>query len=686
VGGTILAALSHLNPIGSAQAAEAPPTAAPPSAPPAAPAAPAAAPAAPPAAALPTGQTGIGAALNPPGQAAKPATPASPAQATGTPSEQAPAPVPVKGAQGAVAPNQQGPSQQSQSTQPPTGLPVNPTPWRTLQHDFPQAAQKVKDLVSTWGAGVVFPDQVAAHWQREGGLNWNVPRGHDGEYGPMQVMPDTWNLVAQKAREAGKILDPNNPEDGMIAGILYLRHLAVDRGLGANSVSTNYAYMAGPGGARNANFDFGAESRSHADKVKSLLNMYPGIKLDGTNFTPGSGGVDEHGYMRTLLAQNTPDGVLTTMATMGPQGLGMTDRWRHLQGMMEGAAIASGHYDMLPHIADFVAQTAHQGAVSNLAAGYSAMQSGNMQGAAQALAKAHAFFPDGSYARFGVDKQNRLFAEQFDERTGQALGKPFMVTQPMIAQQMIALQNPRTFLETLQKYQKTNAEIGLANAHAQYYQQLPDIKADQLAARQQLQDERLSAAAREHELQRQHQDELAGAKNEANRADSDKVRADINKDYGPDHPDYPQPPKPGATPAEQQAYRDARNGFSQRAEVDTHLRLSPNIGGAGMSGPAGRDMADRVVRGEVILRSIQTKEGWRGYGLFDKDDAKGEHPHGFVDDTHGAAILRGLGRAAQPIDPRKQAAISPVGAGAGSQLAMSQGYNQNLAGIPTQAA
>ena len=450
----------------------------------------------------------------------KPTTPpaATKASSETPPQQQAPAPVPVKsgeaggkagGDTGKVVPDQKGDAQQSESTNTSYAPPVNPSPWRYLQANDPQKAQLIKDAVEKYGGGSVTYEQVAAHWANESNFGYTSVTSKNGAIGPMQILEST-----HKAMDPRGDFDINTVQGGLAVAVTYLKHLAVDEHLGANSVMTNFAYMRGPGAARAAQADFDGTMRSMPVAFQGLAKFYPDMQLGKDQFPGNGGGQSYRDNYRQILQQTEPDGVLHMLATTGPTGMGMTDRWKMLEGSLVAAAIAHGNFEAVQHVSDWVAQMSHQGALSNLALASTMMQQGNMEGAAGALAKAHAFFPDGTYGRFGVDAKGRLFGEQFSESTGQSMGPAFQISNEHVMQQMLQLQNPRNYIQALQAYQKTNAQIDLDRAHAQHYRDEPELRQAAIDARRDAQTEREAAAAQRQRDKQQHDFDLAGAKEE----------------------------------------------------------------------------------------------------------------------------------------------------------------------------
>ena len=469
----------------------------------------------------------------------KPATPATPEKASPKqpPQQQSSAPVPVKSGEtgGKVVPDQKGDTQQSEPTNTSYAPPVNPHPYAWLKANDPEKAALVDEAVRLHGDGgtSVTADQLAAHWANESHFGYTSITSKDGAIGPLQILAAT----ARQMDPHGQF-DTTTVKGGLAVATLYLKHLAVDEHLGVNSVATNFAYMRGPVAAREAQADLQTAMQKYPVAFKGLQSFYPDMKLTSDQF-PGSGnGSSYRDNWQQIAQQDTPDGVLHMIATTGPTGLGMTDRWMQVEGAMVAAAIAHGNYDAVQHVTDWVAQMSHAGALSNLALASSMMQSGNMEGAAGALAKAHAFFPDGTYAQFGTDAKGRLVGRQFSEKDGTPMGNAFLINNEQIMQQMLQLQNPRTYIQALQTYQKNNAEIEQTKAHAALYRAMPGLKEEAIqatrerdSARTDAQQARLDAQTQARRDKEQHDFDLQQQKQEGRVGNEDKVDTAVNTDY-----------------------------------------------------------------------------------------------------------------------------------------------------------
>jgi hypothetical protein len=648
--------------------------------------------------------SGYASIVNPPkgidavtGQA-KPATPAASDQvhADTPPSQQASAPVPVQGSGsvgggkgGDVAPGQQGDSQQSQPTNTAYAPPVNPSPWAWLQKNDPEGAQWVRDAVKAEGGGSVSEEQLAAHWYNESHFGRTSNNSYAGAMGPMQFMPPTYRDMDPHGQ-----YDVHSAPDALKLGARYLKHLAVDEHFGAGSFLTNYAYWRGPTAARALQADFDGTLRNQPKEVADdIARFYPGMKLS-KDLAPGDGGGQSYrDNYRDVAQAQTPDEIMNIVATTGPTGMGMTDRWKQLEGAMVAAAIAHGNYDAVGHVTDWIAQVSHQGALSNLASAYTMLQQGNTQGAAGALARAHAFFPDGSYGRFGVSANGTLLAQQYDEKTGLAMGKPFMINKDHIATQMMSLQNPRTFLDTVQKYEKTNSEIALANAHAHYYNEMPDMKQATLDAKAAQQREHDAAVSQRQADAAAYKAEVARVKDEKNAAEEDKASTATNSDFQPRMNEARTNIEAARASGDNEALAKSEAEYArlgQASQISRELRIPQPHGGYGMAGGAADVLADDVSRGRTNMFPLTAPDGSKHVGIYNKNvtqadvDANKAQPRAIVSEQRGTRIQYLTGAVPLPRGDT-QPAKTTVGAGLSDPRAAGQ-FTTNLAGIQSTRA
>ena len=620
-----------------------------------------------------------------------PATPPRTETAAVAPAQAGAVPVAPTGgtgtASGKVAPGQTTPSVQSQSAAPTVAPTVSPAAWQEVNKKNPALAGMIQSSVDRLGRhGVVSVEDVAATMKRESNFNPDSPSDKYGSLGVMQVQPDTAAyLINIGALPKGT--DIHTVQGNIDAGVAYMAHLAIDENLGSHTLQTNIAYMRGPGGAHEAALNMNEFLARNPLVARDIPKMYePGTKLwDQSQFTAGKGtpyttkGLVEAG-------QQGPSGILPYLASNGPAGLGMSDKWRIAQSALERDAILNGRSDMLPHIQEYVAQQSHMGALSNMAAADNALAMGNGDLAAKYASQAHAFMPDGAWARFGTDASGKqLWAQLYRDNANVALGKPFQITSDALRQQMVTLGNPTNYVQAIQKYQLENANIEQVKAHAQYYHDMPEVKqevadtrqaaetqraADRNAANQQLEAEREANREQLEGVKTQHKVELGEAqKGSSNAADERSVNSEINKDYADGTIQKGEMPET----------------LGRQSQVDTILRRNDASGGAGMSGPFARETARDIINGKGAKLDRRTDANGNT-----KDAVLGPDGsvRGYLSTDMGDRI-RGLAGSQKPgadkgaPGPGKQT-MGGIGAGMNSPMVAMQGMNMNLSGMPMQ--
>ena len=666
VGGRVLRFIGQsLIPSAEASGAGGMPHPAPASPAPAAPAAPApAAPAAPAPAAQPA------TALTPAKIDTPPTTKEPPKSAT--PPETKPGPVPVKGEPGTV---------RTESTPPALAPQVDPSYGERLRQANPELAAKVGALVAKIG-GADYNGVAAELWMES---KFGTDTNNNGTRNIMQV---TGQAQADAEKAIGHKLDMNNPDDSLLAGIVYHKILADDYKLGSGTMQNYLAYRGGPAtvAAISAKGLEGAikddpRIAGYMGRVQQLYGYDKNVNpLDKSYYTGGTLGPNStHLDVPTLI--NTahtqgPDGALNYIAQTGGTGLGMTEHWRNAQSALERYAIWSGHPENIPHAAEWIAQLSQQGTVSNLIAADQAFLRGDMTGAAQSLARSHAFFPDGSYADIGVDKSNKLWVTTYSEATGNQLSQQFQLTHDMIAQQIIALQNPTTYIQVQQKYRAENAKIDLDKAHTKYYGDMPAERLQQAQIAAQVHEDAIEQRRQANENTVQQRREA-----EADRigATTRPIDAEITKWYNDNQPPTDESGKTTMTPER----------FGAMAEVQRALMYPQAAGGAEMAAKSANNMAENLITGKWRMApATANKDRPNAPPAVGLVDAQG-NPHGYLSlETVGRMLaVPGLKEMLMPTPaaagiggaPKKQA--SAIGAGAGSASALQGGYNQNLAGI-----
>lgn len=332
--------------------------------------------------------------------------------------------------------------------------PIDPRPWAWVQKNNPQIHEWIENASNTTG---VSPERIAAHMYEESRFNPKIGRGGDGEIGPMQMLPSTAAGYTANGR-----LDPFQPQDNVLMGALYMRDL--DNKYGKDSFTSVARYNGS-----------GPKAVAYARRVMPTAPESAELQLHNKE-----GSMDPAGLVRAGV-QGGPDGFFRYAVSTAPSGLPMSDVWRQAEASLVGAMIAKGDMAGAQHARDFVLQMSHQGTNMNLMAAHQALQAGNGKAAADLLAKAHAFFPDGTIGRFRTDGKN-VWAETTDENNpGTKVGPSFQVTPDKIAGMLNQTTDPQQYLKTLTEMQKAASQARLAEQHGDYYAGAAQRSADKNA-------------------------------------------------------------------------------------------------------------------------------------------------------------------------------------------------------------
>ena len=423
-----------------------------------------------------------------PSASSAPTAPAAPAPVTtvapaskpvaAPPSGQAQAPaaagatVSLPAPRSAVAPDQQGPSTQSEATPTVVKPPFDPRPYAAVVQQNPRLAEMIDDVAKTYG---ITPARLALHGYLESDLNEHEKPGTSGEIGMMQIMPST----AKQLDPTGR-LDPATTRGGLELAAIKIRQ--DDARNGRDMPASIGAYQGGQG---SVDAIAHGQGQYHPGTVAYMVKAFPGQHLSATNLLPGID-VDPKALVQAGV-QGGPDGFLHFIAQQGSPGQPMTDKWRAAENALSYAALARGDIEGASHARDYVLQMSQQGTSTSLINAYKALDAGDGQGAAQQLARAHAFFPDGSMGRFGVDGKGNVYGQSISENDpSHALGDPFQVTKETLQGMLVQTQDPNKFRQMVTQQRKENADIALTLDHGIYYGGLN-------VTRQQMSNDRLQA-------------------------------------------------------------------------------------------------------------------------------------------------------------------------------------------------
>ena len=365
--------------------------------------------------------------------------------------------------------------------------------------------------------------------------------------------------------------------------------------------------------------------------------------------------------------------------------MSMSNLWKQAEISGVYAALMKGDYQGAQAARDFVFQMSHAGATSNLMAADQALVSGDGQSAAQYLAKAHAFFPDGTYGQFGVDKSGQVWGQRFDETTGKPLDQPFQITHQALATQLIETRDPNKYRELVNKEQQNAADLRLKAAHADYYQEMPTAR-EQAAitrANTQVQLEGQREIARS-QIAAQHDDTVRRGQ-DLKAADDRALQRQVDTE---NHNLY--------TPGSDNTYRapgvDASNA-GQQGEIYNALRLSDQGGGSRISSSLAQNLAQIIATGGM-------KSQFGADGTVALSDPKSGQIRAYISPNQ-VSRLTGLGlfkppgaaapgQAQPPAQPPAQPSAgaggqrAAIGGGAGSYQVAASGGGTNLANQPYQ--
>lgn len=582
-------------------------------------------------------------------QQALPVQPPPPTGADDSPNPQ-PQGLPTQSARPAASasapPQNVQPVAQSEPTPAQSGRPfVDPRPYAWLAENKPDLRAVVDNAADEAG---VSPARIAAHMYFENHFRMaDAPTSSAGAVGPMQVLPSTAKVIDPTGK-----LDVNNPVDNIRLGAQYIR-MGDDR-FGKDTPSSVAMYHGGPGSAIDiANHPDMADA-NHPKTMDYVRNVMGGSNVDPKGFTG-----DTHITPRGLVlagSQGGPDGFLRYISQASPQGMPLTDAWQHAEGSLTRAFLERGDIAGAQHARDYVLQMSHAGSNQNLMAAYQSLNTGDSAGAAQYLAKAHAFFPDGSMGQFGVDASGKVWGQRMDEQNPtKPLGTPFQVTPNSVAGMLNQTADPKQFLATLLEQQKVTSATRHQDAMGDYYSGLLHSR-EQIA--QGNQDTRVQTAniradattqAAEIRASRQGTGPAAALSKEA-----DKETTNL---YGSDA----DPTTPIATRATMsEIHHDVRmNGGSPVLAEQAARGLATNQLGVQRQSDGSFAVVDPKKPGAPIATLSS--------GLVQRlAGAKGVTPQA------GPALGRPGGQTATP--------STPVGAGAGTPYAAGSGVSQNLTG------
>ncbi len=347
-------------------------------------------------------------------------------------------------------------------------------PYAALMAQAPAYAKMVDQAADKYG---VTPARLALHWNNESSLNTAAPDSATGAQGPLQIQPATARYLDPTGAR-----DPTKLPDALDLAAQNI-HLA-DTRYGRDTPLSVAAYQGGNG---SADAIAAGEGAHHPNTVAYMAKSFPGQTLGPDQLQPGHA-MSPAGIVQAAQ-QGGPDGVLNFIARSGPAAAPLSDKWRQAESALMTAAAAKGDIAGMTHARDFVFQQLHQGNATSLINAYQALQAGDGVSAAQQLARANAFFPDGATSRFGTDNQGNVWMQRVDEHDPtKPLGPPAQVTAERLQTMLLQTQDPNEFARTLAEQQRQVAQIRLEQQHGAYYSQLAGVReymADRQAQTQQ---------------------------------------------------------------------------------------------------------------------------------------------------------------------------------------------------------
>lgn len=444
----------------------------------------------------------------------------------------------------------------------------------------------------------VSTERLIQHARMESKLNLNTPDGKAGEVGPFQILPSTQKDL-QDRYLGGRQIDARTWEGGALLAALKIREC--DGLRGADSYASVACYNGG-----------GDQAKAYAAKFFSDDKSSDYSKL---NF----GDLDKPNHGSTMTAngairagQAGSDQFQKYIVDTSPRGMSMSDGWQHVQSLLTQYFILKGDMDGAEKAQDFVMRQAFMGSNIHLMGAAASLERGDGVTAAQQLAKAHAFFPDGTAGRFMTDGKN-VFGVRLDETTGKPLGQPFKITAQDARAQLQVTGNPMTFTKFLSEQQKTASEIRLHNAQAGYQEVRPAIELEKEAGRRdraaatidQAERNQLYANMRKQAELDAKYSELKGAKDAETAKQVDQW---ANSD--PMQSGWPIPPDI-KTPEEQQAYMARRDALARGLKT-----TAPNMS---IADSQVKLIADGIIKGTYgIMPTMNPKDpSQNGYIVVD---------------------------------------------------------------------
>lgn len=365
-----------------------------------------------------------------------------------------------------ITPGQQGPTLASEPT--PVGVHLSPKPYLALQQSKdPDAATHLATINQVADKYGVSPWRIALTWHQESAMHDAAPTNPEsGARGSLQITP-----VAQKEVDPQGKLDPEDLRDAFELSARIIKKN--DDIFGKDTVTSQGAYFSGADNMRkliaNPNLADGAP------KTMKYMRDAQGGAVD-LRAVPAPSNIDPVAFQQEAT-KGGPDAALTYLVSAGGRGQPMSELWRNAEVQLMSHAAQHGDYAGMQHARDFVFQMVHAGTSEHLQDAYISLQSGDTMGAAQALAKAHAFAPDNSSAKFAVDGQGQLVGQRFSEiDPTKPMGAPVPISLNTIAGLLSRAADPHQFMASVQHQQLLSSEIALHHAQIKHFGDEIDVQ------------------------------------------------------------------------------------------------------------------------------------------------------------------------------------------------------------------
>jgi soluble lytic murein transglycosylase-like protein len=335
--------------------------------------------------------------------------------------------------------------------------PINPVAYQWISENNPKLKETIDKVSELTGTS---RERLAAYGWVESRFNANAPRGAKGEIGMMQMLPST---AADINRKNNTNFNPAVPEEAVMLAGLYSRQLDAD--YGKDSVNSIRHYN----GSGSGTWDYMQKNHSGYKILGDF--QYDPQTVAAVEKQARGGSTNAKGLVESGV-KGGPEGFLRYSVQTAPSGMPLTDVWRHAEDALVRMFLIKGDLAGAQHAKDFVLQMSHAGSNQNLMQAHQLLSAGDGVGAAHALAKAHAFFPDGTIGRFKSDGRN-VYAERLDENDpSKKVGPGFQVTPDGIASLLNQTRSPQQFLKTMNEQQKATSESRYKQAHGDYWAQL----------------------------------------------------------------------------------------------------------------------------------------------------------------------------------------------------------------------